>query len=79
MSKILLETVVDGKRFEKPLFQVYLMFVGMLLGLPMHYLIQYIQSRRAAPPEDYIPLVDGELSNPAQKVTNFPPTYTFIF
>ena len=67
MSKILLETVVDGKRFAKPLFQTYLMFMGMLLGLPMHYYMQYRKSKQPVM-EDYIPLVDGAQVVPPQKV-----------
>lgn len=56
MSKVLFDTVVDGKRFEKPLFQTFLMFVGMSLGLPIHFFLKYLESRKFEDPDGYVQL-----------------------
>lgn len=67
MSKILLETVVEGKKFEKPLFQTFLMFGGMLLALPMHFVIERIQAREQVD-GDYVQLVEEPSPRPPSKV-----------
>lgn len=38
-SKALFDMTSEGKKFEKPLFQTTMMFVGMLLALPVHFFL----------------------------------------
>jgi len=38
LSKVLFDMMVDDKKFEKPLFQTLMMFVGMSLALPIHFM-----------------------------------------